>query len=909
MGCETIINLQQEGGEQIIGVEREMTIGGAVKSVNGMTGDVVLTTSDLENTSDYQTGSEVESAISTAVGAEATLRENADTALGGRIDNLVTGLGNETTARQTADNSLQGQIDAITASSDVTDIVGTKAQLDNYDTSKLNDNDIIKVLQDESQNDETTYYRWSTSTHTFTLIGEEGPYYTKAQSNELLQAKQDKLTAGTNIDITNNVISATDTTYTAGNAITIDANNEISADIYPADYFTASATQTATGTSIEFEDTIPAALGAVEMYGDSTQQTYTGVNLFNVNDANNVGSGVSVDSDGFITVTYDNTSGTGNHYENYFTNNLNLQTSTNYAVVVEVKSVTGNGRAFFATNNQVAAGYSQLTTNYYQDFSSLSAGTVLVGAVTTQSSFSTPGVGIRTSVRFEPGQSGSVTFRLSVLADTTITPETFVYQPFVGGTASPNPDFPQPVHTVTGTQIFTLSDGVSQTATYTVDLGSIELCKIGDYQDYIYKSGDDWYVHKDIGKYTFDGTENWETSQYGTNSWRLRNFIDFPFDTDKLQIISNIFVGIKHADRNTAGNNVIYTATTKEFDIRNTTFTSQANVQTATNGNYIYYALATETDTKITDATLVAQLDALSQAKTYFGATNITITATGTNLVASSKFTVYKNSAAGVATREAVSADAPTYSDFIGTDGNTPGASGLVPAPATTDVDKFLKSDGTWATAGGGGGGVTPVQTTGTSTTDVMSQDATTKMIYPDITNNPYKMLIGTGSTSGAKGTAINGTIASNSASGLAIGLMDGNAQIGSAGRSNASIAIGDSASAARGDNSVAIGSNAFCNSGANQGYNVAIGYNAYAGNASKKYSVALGAYSKTTRDGEVDVSTGSNNHGYNSTDYRVIGGVHDGQLAHDVATVGQINATIDAINTALSLNIPHIGA
>ena len=39
----------------------------SVKSVNGKTGTVVLTTSDLENTSDYQTGTEVENAISTAI--------------------------------------------------------------------------------------------------------------------------------------------------------------------------------------------------------------------------------------------------------------------------------------------------------------------------------------------------------------------------------------------------------------------------------------------------------------------------------------------------------------------------------------------------------------------------------------------------------------------------------------------------------------------------------------------------------------------------------------------------------------------------------------------------------------------------------------------------------------------------
>lgn len=45
------------------------------------------------------------------------------------------------------------------------------------------------------------------------------------------------------------------------------------------------------------------------------------------------------------------------------------------------------------------------------------------------------------------------------------------------------------------------------------------------------------------------------------------------------------------------------------------------------------------------------------------------------------------------------------YTDFVGTDGTTAGTAGLVPAPATSDTDKYLKSDGTWATVSGGGGG------------------------------------------------------------------------------------------------------------------------------------------------------------------------------------------------------------
>lgn len=194
--------------------------GGDVISVNGKTGEVVLTTSDLENTSDYQTGDEVVSAIENAISQleiptnVSELINDANYQTGQQV---ATAIGVETTAREGADSNLQSQIDAISASSDVTDIVGTYAELQAYDTSTLGDKDIIKVLQDEHQNDETTYYRWSTTTQTFTLIGEEGPYYTKSAADAKFQ---DKLTAGTNINIdANNEISATDTTYSAGTGL------------------------------------------------------------------------------------------------------------------------------------------------------------------------------------------------------------------------------------------------------------------------------------------------------------------------------------------------------------------------------------------------------------------------------------------------------------------------------------------------------------------------------------------------------------------------------------------------------------------------------------------------------------------------------------------------------------------
>lgn len=99
---------------------------------------------------------------------------------------LSTAITSEQSAREQADIGLQRQIDGITSSSDVKDIVGTYAELQNYDTSTLGNNDIIKVLQDNTHNDAMTYYRWDTATQQFTYVGQEGPYYTKSETDTTL---------------------------------------------------------------------------------------------------------------------------------------------------------------------------------------------------------------------------------------------------------------------------------------------------------------------------------------------------------------------------------------------------------------------------------------------------------------------------------------------------------------------------------------------------------------------------------------------------------------------------------------------------------------------------------------------------------------------------------------------------
>ena len=98
-------------------------------------------------------------------------------------DEADTLIATEAETRDAADLDLQGQIDAISSASDVVDVVGTYAELQGYDTSKLSDNDIIKVLTDETHDDAISYYRWNDATNTFTYIGSQGPFYTKSETD------------------------------------------------------------------------------------------------------------------------------------------------------------------------------------------------------------------------------------------------------------------------------------------------------------------------------------------------------------------------------------------------------------------------------------------------------------------------------------------------------------------------------------------------------------------------------------------------------------------------------------------------------------------------------------------------------------------------------------------------------
>ena len=203
----------------------------------------------------------------------------------------------------------------------------------------------------------------------------------------------------------------------------------------------------------------------------------------------------------------------------------------------------------------------------------------------------------------------------------------------------PGPDNEVPITNVTGNVEVTISnENNTESKTLPVSLGNIELCKIGDYQDYIYKNNGKWYKHKVINKYICTGEENWTYSIYwsktNTNVFyaNVNNDINFP-DWDSNTSICNYFITYSRNDMFSLDDNGFCFSGT--VGITGASFTIRINKAIATDlatfkswlsthNTILYYVLATPTDTEITDTTLISQLEEISKTLSYEGQTNIT---------------------------------------------------------------------------------------------------------------------------------------------------------------------------------------------------------------------------------------------------------------------------------------------
>ena len=560
--------------------------------------------------------------VSEALSAETSARELADGNLQSQVGDVSEALSAETSARRNADIGLQGQIDAITSSSDVKDIVGTYTELQNYDTSTLGNDDIIKVLQDSTHNNAMTYYRWiiSGGAGSWQYIGEEGPYYTKSETETLLNNKQDEITSSNKL-----LSDLVDDTNQTNKFVTENEkttwNTEIE-NLQEEDELLKRNLQTTTGSGEEVTLDKTAELDFVKPplpRGNTKQNTTTGKNLLNTSDANTTTlNGVtSYRSNGVYYLSGTNTK-TDATWVLPSVQNTNLPTfEIGQTYTMSFKGTMPNG--IYAQLNGV-----KTSTGSQYSIGSVQR-TIPSLTFTIDSDYSRTAqlfIGIQATVT-----NVDCNFAIQIEKGSTATS----YEPYTGGIPSPNPSYPQEVEVVTGNVEVTISNNDNtESKTLPVSLGNIELCKIGNYQDYLYKNNGKWYVHKNIIKIDLSTI----TSYIHTPGWRNpTSFVAdnvFNHEYSGYTTVASLFCNRLIADTparitgsvvNAIGlgrNSSIY------LSVEGITTSNALITYFSQNPTYLYAPLVTPTDTEITDATLISQLEEISKTLSYQGQTNIT---------------------------------------------------------------------------------------------------------------------------------------------------------------------------------------------------------------------------------------------------------------------------------------------
>lgn len=129
---------------------------------------------------------------------------------------------------------------------------------------------------------------------------------------------------------------------------------------------------------------------------------------------------------GWLNCTLDNSAGSSSSYPGYYTYcSDELKTDTQYILIAEIKEVSGTGQVLFGGASNAQIKYTKLF-----DFSDLYAGQILTYTATTVSDFSSSTCMLGTYCKYDAGQSGSITFRLSFIEKSDVWAEIFEYSSY-----------------------------------------------------------------------------------------------------------------------------------------------------------------------------------------------------------------------------------------------------------------------------------------------------------------------------------------------------------------------------------------------------------------------------------------------------------------------------------------------
>lgn len=222
----------------------------------------------------------------------------------------------------------------------------------------------------------------------------------------------------------------------------------------------------------------------------------------------------------------------------------------------------------------------------------------------------------------------------SVTLSPTAAGETLDEITFFGKTAqsgTPTLNNPQAIASVTGSLPVVFSNGITS-KTATVELSTVELEKVGNYQDRIFRNNGTWSKHVAISKYTVDTTEI-TLVQYSNVVYAVipkpANALSYGNVKDIPCICTHAVYAAALANWNTSSaiNKIFSGANNSAFWIGFPTGTTLAQAKAALEGCTIHYVLLNRLNAPIDSQELIDDLNALLAVGFYGGSTIITTNA------------------------------------------------------------------------------------------------------------------------------------------------------------------------------------------------------------------------------------------------------------------------------------------
>lgn len=200
---------------------------------------------------------------------------------------------------------------------------------------------------------------------------------------------------------------------------------------------------------------------------------------------------------------------------------------------------------------------------------------------------------------------------------------------------TPTPDSPKPIKVASGLQHLdiTLQEYYGTIENFDINLGDYELCRLSQSScDAIVKKLDKWYLHKEVAKFSFDGSldEEWElidrSAQGRPNGFGISvsQKVDGPAFCDYFEYNPYVdwdrgqFYILQNEQDPTAPSQICFCPT----DTSQTTVASW-KAWLAEHPITVYCNKNLSSNEQITDATLIGQLEALKTARGAFSKTRV----------------------------------------------------------------------------------------------------------------------------------------------------------------------------------------------------------------------------------------------------------------------------------------------